>query len=105
MVYNRFETKNDITKEQKRIIIPIRQWDNGKIVVLNKRTAAENWEEFGIKKYFLTPSYQKSMNIYGVWENKETIQRIKRLYERRLMKPISEITPYVSFGKIKTTQL
>ena len=31
---------------------------------------------FGIKKYFITPSYPKSYNLFGLWEHKEDIKRL-----------------------------
>lgn len=29
----------------------------------------------GIKKYFITPHYQKSLNLYGLYENYDSIQK------------------------------
>ena len=39
----------------------------------NMRTTVANHEELGIKKYFLTPSYQKSLNLFGLYENYNAI--------------------------------
>lgn len=58
-----------------RIVLPIRYWLNGALVGFNQRTTVANYEEFGIKKYFLTPSYRKSLNLYGLWENRKEIER------------------------------
>ena len=58
-----------------RVVIPIRYWLDGTLVGFNQRTTVENYEELGIRKYFLTPSYKKSLNLYGLWENREEIER------------------------------
>lgn len=57
-----------------RIVIPIRYWLDGTLVGFNQRTTVENYEELGIRKYFLTASYRKSLNLYGLWENREEIE-------------------------------
>ena len=59
----------------KRIIIPIRHWATGELVATNARTTVENWEEFNIKKYILTSGYNKQLNIYGLYENYDAIQK------------------------------
>lgn len=61
--------------KRKRVIIPMRYWMTGELLGVNSRTTVENYEEFGIKKFFITPSYQKSINLFGLWENKEAIQK------------------------------
>ena len=61
--------------KRKRVIIPHRYWLTGELVGFNARTTVENYEEFGIKKYWITPSYQKSLNIYGLWEHYQSIQK------------------------------
>lgn len=58
-----------------RVVIPIRYWLDGTLVGFNQRTTVENYEELGIRKYFLTPSYKKSLNLYGLWENRDEIER------------------------------
>ena len=65
--------------KRRRVIIPIRHWDTGMLVGTNARTTVENFEEFGIKKYDITPSYKKSLNLYGLYENKEEILKNKIL--------------------------
>lgn len=60
---------------RKRVIIPIRYWLTGQLIGVNSRTTVENYEEFGIKKFFITPSYKKSLNLFGLWENRESIQK------------------------------
>ena len=59
----------------KRIIIPHRFWLNGSLLGTNARTTVENWEEFNIKKYILTSGYNKQLNIYGLYENYDAIQK------------------------------
>ena len=59
----------------KRIVIPHFYWMTGELVGFNMRTTVPNYEEFGIKKYYLTNGYNKSLNIYGYYENKEEIER------------------------------
>lgn len=61
----------------KRVVIPLRHWKTGKLLGFNQRTTVENYQEFGIKKYFITPTYRKSMNVYGLYENKEEIEQKK----------------------------
>ena len=59
----------------KRMVIPHRYWATGELVGFNKRTMVENWYELGIKKYILTSGYNKHLNLYGLWENYESIKR------------------------------
>lgn len=60
---------------RKRVIIPMRYWLTGELLGVNSRTTVENYDELGIKKFFITPTYQKSLNLFGLWENKESIQK------------------------------
>ena len=57
-----------------RVVVPIRYWLDGSLVGFNERTTINNYEELGIHKYFLTPTYKKSLNLYGLWENREEIE-------------------------------
>ena len=59
----------------KRIIIPHRYWATNDILAYNSRTTVENWEEFDIKKYYLSSGYNKAMNVYGYCENKDEIEK------------------------------
>lgn len=59
----------------KRVIIPHRFWLTGELVGINARTVVENYDVFGISKYHITPSYQKHLNIYGLYENYDAIQK------------------------------
>lgn len=64
---------------KKRTIIPMHYWLNGKILGYNMRSSIKNCEEFGIRKYMISKGYQKSINIYGLWENKECIEQLHRV--------------------------
>lgn len=59
----------------KRVVIPMRYWLTGELLGFNQRTTVENYEEFNIKKYFITPTYPKQLNLYGLYENYDTIQK------------------------------
>lgn len=59
----------------KRVVIPIRAWNTGELLATNMRTTVENYDEFGIKKYYLSAGYNKHTNLYGLWENYESIQK------------------------------
>lgn len=60
---------------RKRIMIPQKLWNTGQIVGMNARTTIEGYEELGINKYSFTKGYNKSINLYGLWENYNEIQR------------------------------
>lgn len=60
--------------KHKRVVIPMRYWATGELLGFNQRTTVENYEEFNIKKYFITPTYPKALNLYGLYENYESIQ-------------------------------
>lgn len=62
---------------KKRIIIPIYHWATKELVGFNMRTTIPNYEEFGIPKYWITPTYQKSNNLYGLAENYDSIVKKK----------------------------
>ena len=59
----------------KRMVIPHYHWRSGLLMGLNMRTTIEGYEELGIKKYYLTPTYQKSLNVYGAYQNWDSIQK------------------------------
>lgn len=59
----------------KRTIFPHHYWSTGELIGYNARTSIENYDEFGIKKYYLTPHMPKEMNLYGYWENQYTIRK------------------------------
>lgn len=58
-----------------RVVIPHRYWLTGDLIGFNMRTTVELWKEIGIKKYFLSPGYNKAINLYGLWENREEIEK------------------------------
>lgn len=59
----------------KRTIFPHRYWLTGELIGYNARTSIENHELFDIKKYFISPGMPKEINLYGLWENYDTIQK------------------------------
>lgn len=61
--------------KHKRVVIPMKFWLTGELLGFNQRTTVENYEEFGIKKYFITPTYPKALNLYGLYENYDSIQK------------------------------
>lgn len=60
----------------KRVIIPMRYWLTGELLGYNARTTVENYEEFGISKFYLTPTYPKNYNIFGLYEHMNDIQKL-----------------------------
>lgn len=58
----------------KRIVIPHYYWLTNELIAFNMRTTVPNYEEFGIKKYYLSNGYNKSLNIYGYCQNKDEIE-------------------------------
>lgn len=59
----------------KRNVIPLRYWLTGELMGFTMRTTIQNYELFDIKKYFITPGYPKQINLFGLWENKESISK------------------------------
>ena len=59
----------------KRTYFVHRYWATGEIIGMNGRTSIENAEELGIDKYYLTPGMPKSINLYGLYENYDAIQK------------------------------
>jgi DNA primase len=75
MPWTREKFKLAYSYKYKRAIIPLRYWATGELLGFNQRTMVENYEEFGIKKYFITPTYPKALNLYGLYENYDSIQK------------------------------
>jgi DNA primase len=75
MPWTREKFKLAYSYKHKRVVIPMRYWQTGELLGFNQRTTVENYEEFGIKKYFITPTYQKAFNLYGLYENYSSIQK------------------------------
>lgn len=61
--------------KMRRIVIPMRMWNTGELLGINSRTVIENYKELGIKKFFITPTYPKGLNLYGLYENMESIKK------------------------------
>lgn len=59
----------------RRTVFPIHYWLDGRLIGCNERTSIKNYDELGITKYWLTPGMNKSINLYGLWENKSEIER------------------------------
>ncbi len=63
--------------DKKRITIPWRYWcgeDENKYVGIVGRTTITNYDQFDIPKYFGIRPFSKGMNLYGLYENYQTIQ-------------------------------
>ena len=61
--------------KHKRVVIPHRYWLSGELLGFNMRTTVENYDAFGIRKYYLSSGFNKSLNIYGLYENYNSIQK------------------------------
>ena len=75
MPWTREKFKLAYSYKHKRVIVPLRFWLTGELLGFNQRTTVENYEEFGIKKYFITSTYPKALNLYGLYENYDSIQK------------------------------
>lgn len=65
--------------DKQRIIIPWHYWcgeDNDYVGIVG-RTTIPNYDELGIPKYFGIRPFSKSLNVYGLYENYQTIQQEK----------------------------
>ena len=89
----------------RRVVIPHRYWKTGEIIGLIGRTICsdEEIEYFDIAKYFPLIPYPKSKNLYGLWENMESIKQSKEIIifeaEKSVMKMKSRgINNCVSVG-------
>jgi len=63
--------------DKKRIIIPWRYWcgeDENKFVGVIGRTTIPNYEQFDIPKYFGIKPFSKGLDLYGLYENYQSIQ-------------------------------
>ena len=58
-----------------RIVIPHLHWETGEIVGIIGRTNNELYKELDIPKYFPIVKYEKSNNLYGLYENYFDIQK------------------------------
>lgn len=58
---------------RRKIIIPHRHWETGKTIGVMSRTTLPHPELLGIPKYFPVIPHQKGNNLYGLFENYESI--------------------------------
>lgn len=58
---------------RRKIIIPHRHYENGKTIGVMSRTTIPNADLLGIPKYLPIVPHQKGDNLYGLFENYETI--------------------------------
>ncbi|MBR1862623.1 MAG: hypothetical protein IJ806_00865 [Ruminococcus sp.] len=78
-ITKRFGIKTIITsdKHYNYAAMPIRHYESGEIIAISFRVLSDlsdtDLEMFGISKYRITAGYNKRENIYGLFENKQTI--------------------------------
>lgn len=58
---------------RRKIIIPHRHYESGKVIGVMSRTTIPNAELLGIPKYYPIVPHQKGDNLYGLFENYESI--------------------------------
>jgi len=58
-----------------RVVFPIRHYLTGDIIAISGRTTIDCAEELGIPKYKTTAHYSKAQNVFGLYENYESIIR------------------------------
>lgn len=65
------------SREKNRVVIPHRYWcgDKDEYVGVMGRTLNENYDLLDIPKYFPLKKFPKSMNLYGLQENYDGIQK------------------------------
>ena len=61
--------------KRKRTIFPVRYWQTGERMGYNSRTSVKNCEMFGIPKYWITSGMNKNINLYGLYENYDSIEK------------------------------
>ena len=80
----------------KRIILPHRSFLTGEIVGIIGRTTLD-YELLDIPKYFPIRKFLKSLNLYGLWENYEDIQKAGYVVvgesEKHVLKRHSRLDP------------
>lgn len=67
--------------ETDRITFVHRHWHTGKILAIIGRTIIPTWKELNINKYMLIAGkgYLKSENLYGMYENMDSIKESRKL--------------------------
>ena len=58
---------------RRKIIIPHRDWNTGKTIGIMSRTTIPAYDILGIPKYYPIIAYQKGNNLYGLYENYQSI--------------------------------
>lgn len=73
---DKFGVRNDWHRH--RAAIPIRHYRTGEIAAISYRSLLPDMEReiFGIPKYQATKGYSKSFDIYGLYENKDSVKRL-----------------------------
>lgn len=61
--------------KHQRTIFPFHYWQTGESLGYTARSSILGCEEFDIPKYYITPGYPKSINLYGLYENYNEIQK------------------------------
>lgn len=74
----------DYDGKYEQIIFPIKDCNSGEVIAYQRRMIIDKDEEQlrianGQPKYLVTEGYNKSKNVYGLWENKESIEKEKQL--------------------------
>lgn len=59
----------------KRTVMPNRYWLTGELMGYNARHYLKDCEEIGTHKYYITPGMPKEINLYGLYENYDSIQK------------------------------
>lgn len=62
---------------RQRVIIPIRYWLTGELIGIVGRTMVENYSEFDIPKFLAIKPYVKTNNLYGLYENHDSIKKAR----------------------------
>ncbi|MBU5462369.1 hypothetical protein [Lachnoclostridium sp. MSJ-17] len=61
--------------KKNRIVFPIRHYLTGDIIAISGRTTVDYANDFDIPKYKTTAHYSKSQNVFGLYENYDSIIR------------------------------
>lgn len=59
--------------ERRKIIIPHTDWESGNVIGVMSRTTLPNYDILKIPKYYPVIPYQKGNNLYGLYENYNSI--------------------------------
>lgn len=63
-----------------RIIMPIHYWLDGRVIGYNARTTVKDYDLLGISKFYITKDIRKDINLYGLWQNREAIEKARTLF-------------------------